>query len=166
MKKIFLSIAILFACSSISAQKKELLNKRYFSLGTDLALPLALFGEVYSLGIGLSVQANFPINRATAFTIYGGYDNYFLKKTYGGGNQGFIPVLGGVEVDISHLIFASAQLGVTFYTQDIGSAFCYSPGVGFRVSKNFTALLKYTGNIKSAINSGAVGIRAAYVLRK
>jgi hypothetical protein len=166
MKRIFLIIAILFACCSLSAQKKELLNKKSFSLGADLALPIGLFGEVYSFGIGLSAQANFPVSSSTALTIYSGYDNYFLKKTYGSGNQGFIPLMGGVEVNISPVVFGSMQAGITLYTQNVGKAFSYTPGVGFKLNKNFIALIKYIGKVKSAINSGAIGVRIAYTFGK
>ncbi len=167
MKKIFLVFVLILSASFLKAQDAK--TKPPFatlSLGPEFSLPGGLFGEVYSSGIGASAQANFALASNVAFTINTAYNNYFLTKTYGGGSEGFVPLLGGFEIAFSPVIYSSAQLGLTFYTQQPGSAFTYSPGIGFRISKNFTALLKYIGKIKSAINSGAIGVRVAYTFGK
>ncbi len=167
MKKLFLiCIVILFTLNSVCAQNNKSSTNNSFSLGAELSLPVGLFGDVYSFGIGASGQGNFAVANNTALTLYAGYINYFLKTTYGKGNQGYVPVLGGVELNFSPAVFGSAQLGVTFFTNGEGSAFTYSPGIGYRLSRNFTALLKYVGQSKSAINSSSVGIRAAYTFGK
>ena len=170
MKKLLLTSAVITFCIfSINAQNESARHSNInLSMGAELAKPIGLFGEVYSWGIGASAQANFSIATNTALTLYTGYNNYFLETTYGGGGEGFIPVLGGVEVGLSHVVFTSAQLGLTFYTNGggNGSAFTFSPGIGFRLSRKFTALLKYIGKVKSAINSSAIGIRTAYVFGK
>ena len=131
-----------------------------------MALPVGLLGEIYSSGVGISGQGKFMIANKFALTLYAGYINYFLKSTYGSGNQGYIPLLDGVEFNISHAFFGSTQLGYIFYTNAGGGAFTYSPGVGYRISRNFSALLKYLGQIRSAINSGSIGLRAAYTFGK
>ena len=162
MKKLFLAlIALTFTLSTISAQSNTTL-----SLGAELSLPVGTFGDIYSFGIGASGQAKFGIGGNSALTLYAGYISYSLKSVYGSGSQGYIPLLGGIEAGLSPKVFASAQLGVTTFTKGRGSAFTYSPGIGFRLSKNFSALLKYTAQSKGGATSGAVGTRLAYIFGK
>lgn len=167
MKKIFLGIAILSSLTA-GAQKNELAGTHmHFSLGPQLALPLGIFKNIYSIGAGASAQGNFPVCRNVALTLNAGYFSYFLKKTYGGGTEGYIPLLGGAEINFSKFVFGSIQGGLTFSTLGgVGSAFTYSPGIGYKVSKNVSVLLKYIGKIKSAIASNAVGLRVSYTFGK
>ena len=165
MKKSFFITVILFGNVAVFAQNiRE--TKNHFSIGIESAFPLGLFGEAYSLGIGASGQANFAIGKQTYVTINAGYINYFLSKTYGGGSEGYFPLLNGIEQGFLHNFFASVQLGTTFRTHGLGNAFTYAPGIGIKLGKNFSALIKYIGQIKSAINSGAMGLRAAYTFGK
>lgn len=168
MKKLFLAFAaIILTVASVKAQNKmSSSSNSSFSLGVELSLPVGIFGDVYSFGIGASGQGNFAVAENTALTLYAGYISYSLKSIYGSGSQGYVPVLGGVELNFSPTVFGSAQLGLTFYTKGGGSAFTYSPGIGFRLSRNFTALLKYVGQSKAGATSSAVGVRAAYIFGK
>lgn len=50
----------------------------------------------------------------TYITMYAGYINYFLKNTYGGGSDGYIPLLNGIEQGFLHKFFASVQFGYYF----------------------------------------------------
>ncbi len=162
MKKlVFFFISIGFnSIPCFSQNMRE--TKNHFSIGAETAFPLALFGEAYSLGIGASGQANFAIGKQTYVTLNAGYTNYFLSKNYGGGSEGYFPLLNGIEQGFLRNFFASVQLGTTFRTHGLGNAFTYSPGVGIKLGNNFSALIKYIGQIKSAINSGALGLRTAY----
>ncbi len=167
MKKLFLAfIFLLFTLHSVNAQEKESIPHVSISLGGEISLPLGLFGDVYSFGVGASAQGNFRIGNNKALTLNAGYINYFIKAIYGKGNQGYLPVLGGIEFNFSPMIFGSLQSGFTFFSDGGGRAFTYSPGVGFRISSKFSALLKYVGQSRSAINSSSVGIRGAYIFGK
>lgn len=168
MTKLFLTGFLFTLCFGFAkAQNDERRSfSNTFSLGVEPSLPIGLFGQVYGYGIGASAQENMEIDKHLALTINAGYINYYLRSTYGGGSNGYIPVLGGAEMSFSHSIFVSIQSGITFRTQGLGNAFTYSPGVGFRIRKNFTALLKYIGQTRSAINSSSVGLRVAYVFGK
>ena len=164
MKKVFIGVIVLFTITSVTAQTSS--SNTSFSLGAELSLPVGLFGDVYSFGVGASGQGNFGIGTNAAITAYAGYINYSLKSTYGSGSQGYIPVLGGVEFGLTPGVFGSAQLGLTFYTKGGGSAFTYSPGIGFKISKNFSALVKYVGQSKAGATSSSVGLRVAYAFGK
>lgn len=162
MKKLFLALTVLvFTFSTTHAQSNVNL-----SLGAELSLPVGTFGDVYSFGIGASGQANFGIGGNTALTLYAGYLSYSLKSAYGSGSQGYIPLLGGVQFGLSSKVFGSAQLGVTNFTKGGGTAFTYSPGIGVMLSRNISALLKYTAQSKNGATSGAVGARLAYIFGK
>ena len=166
MKIFFLVfIILLFTLHSASAQDKVSCYNNSFSLGVESSLPLGLFGNVYSFGIGATCKGNFKISNNVSLTLYTGYINYVLKSAYGSGNQGYIPLLNGVEFNISPAIYGSTQIGYTFYTEGQG-AFTYSPGIGYKFGKHFTALVKYIGQVRSAINSSSIGVRGAYVFVK
>jgi hypothetical protein len=163
MKKLFLAIVGIIFILHTAAQDKVSSSNTSFSLGAELSLPVGTFGDIYSFGFGASGQGNFAIADDAAITLYAGYINYSLKSTYGSGSAGYLPVLGGVEFGFSPQIYASAQLGLTFYTKGGGSAFTYAPGIGFKISNNISALLKYTAQSKGGATSGAVGARLAYI---
>lgn len=154
-------IAILFA-TYVCGQAK-IKSKNYISIGIESSLPVSLFGEIYSLGIGASGQENVAIGKKTFITFYAGYINYFLKNTYGGGSDAYIPLLGGIRHEFLKHFFVAFQSGVTFRSHGLGSTFTYSPGLGIRVKENVSILFKYTAQVRSAINSGAIGLRAAYM---
>lgn len=164
MKKRFLILSlILVSIIALNAQSKKVRStNNIFSLGAEISLPTGLFNDVYKFGLGASAQGGFPVSAKTFLTLNSGYISYLFKNNYGGGSEGFIPVLGGVEYNFSQIIFGSAQAGFTFYTAGGGQAFTYSPGVGFRLNKRFAALIKYTSKIKNALSSNAVGVRLSY----
>ena len=60
-------------------------------------------------------------------------------------------------------MYGSGQLGISFSTESGGgSLFTYAPGIGFKVSKNFDILAKYTGMSKNGNSLNEVGVRLAY----
>ena len=157
MKKLFVAIiAVIVTVTSVNAQ-----NNSSFSLGAELSLPVGLFGDVYSFGIGASGQGNFGIGNNAAITAYAGYINYSLKSTYGSGSQGYVPVLGGVEFGFAPSVFGSAQLGLTFYTKGGGSAFTYAPSIGYMISKSLDVSAKYIG-LSNNGSLGGIVARLAY----
>lgn len=162
MKKLLLLLIIFLTVATVNAQNSTASNTS-FSLGAELAVPTGGFATIYSIGYGASAQANFGIGSGAAITAYAGYIHFSFKSIYGSGGQGHIPVLGGVEVNLSPTVFASGQLGATFYsTSGSSTAFTYAPGLGVRASKNISLLLKYVGESANGGSAGYVGLRAAY----
>ena len=81
----------------------------------------------------------------------------------GSGSDGFVPVMAGIKYNFTEKVFAAGQLGLMFSTASGGgSAFTYSPGVGYQISSNISALVKYTGWSKNSVNGSMVGLRLAY----
>jgi len=110
-----------------------------------------------------------------------GYLSYLPKKI--GGEKlpslGVIPILAGIEYNFTPQVFASAQLGYSIYTgkflsdDDLKmSGFSYAPGIGFRFTPNFSAMLKYQGTSAKVKYDGGgesesgnishLGLRIAY----
>ena len=156
MKK-FLFVAVIAVCGL--AAKAQDGSPIKFSLGLEAALPLGSFGDSYSFGIGGSVQGDYSIAESLAITLNAGYINFSGKKvgsyTYDG--LGYIPVLAGIKYNFSENVYGSAQLGATFASKGSGSVFTYAPGIGYKFSPNFDALLKYTGYSKSSTSWSTIG---------
>ncbi len=162
MKKLFFIVAVSAASFAVQAQDTKPLK---FSIGVEAALPVGDFADVSSFGIGGSVQADYSVAEKLALTLNAGYIS-FSGKTINGiklDAGGFIPVLAGFKYDLTDQLYGSAQLGATFGDQkNSETLFTYAPGLGYRFSENFDALLKYTGFSAKGIDLSAVGLRVAY----
>lgn len=145
-----------------------------FNAGVELGLPLGDFSDIYSLGVGATVQANYQLNPKIDLTLNTGYLNYFGKKigatNVNYGNLGVIPVLAGARYWLTENIYGAAQLGISFWSIN-GTAsatnassennFTWSPAIGYRVSK-FDISLKYNSINASESSLNSLGLRAAY----
>lgn len=164
MKKLFFIAAFTAVSFAVQAQDKTTKPLK-FSIGLEAALPLGDFGDVSSFGIGGSAQADYSIAEKLAITLNAGYIS-FSGKTFSGIKLpavGFIPVLAGIKYDLTPQLYGSAQLGVTFSDQSGGgSIFTYAPGLGYKFTENFDALLKYTGYSDKGGTLNTVGLRIAY----
>jgi hypothetical protein len=160
MKKLVFIVAIItILAASASAQTSG--SKPGISIGVDAGIPTS---TGYSFVIGGSLQGDFKVAPELALTLSAGYKSWQVKKDYGGGSGGFVPVLGGIKYYFTPIVYGSGQLGISFSTESGGgSAFTYAPGVGFKVSDNFDILAKYTGMSKNSVSLDEVGVRLAYV---
>lgn len=184
MKKVFLIAALAVASFSVKAQDEP--KQLSFSVGAEAALPVGdlgdsdvKFGDYYSFGVGLSLQGTYALDESLGLTLNAGYISYLPKKI--GGEKvpslGVIPILAGIEYNFTPQVFASAQLGYSIYTgkllsdDDVKmSGFSYAPGIGYRFTPNFSAMLKYQGTSAKAKADGGsstgnvshLGLRIAY----
>lgn len=184
MKKLFLVAAL--AAASFASQAQDDATPIKFSLGADVALPVgdfitsdAKFSDGYSLGLGASLQATYALAESLGATLNVGFMSYLPKTVDGEKAESFsvIPILAGIEYNFTPQVFASAQLGYSIYSGkflkdndlDLGG-FTYAPGIGYRFTENFSALLKYQGasvNLKGggekiSGNLSQIGLRIAY----
>lgn len=164
MKKLFF-ISALTAVSFAGNAQNQTGKPLKFSIGLEAALPLGTFADDFSFGIGGSAQADYSVAEKLALTLNAGYIS-FSGKTISGYKTpsiGLIPVLAGFKYDLTPQLYGSAQLGVTFSDQKgAGSIFTYAPGLGYKFTENFDALLKYTGYSDKGGTSSTVGLRIAY----
>jgi hypothetical protein len=171
MKKLFFIAALTAASFTTFAQDDKASDKPLsFSVGVEASLPFGDYGDVYSFGIGGSVQGDYKLSSDLAVTLNAGYISYAGKSvtypiigTIKADALGLVPVLAGIKYWFSPNIYGSGQLGLTFATGkgNSGSNFTYVPGVGFKVSQ-FDFLLKYTGMSTEGSSFSAIGLRAAY----
>jgi hypothetical protein len=167
MKKLFFVVAFAAASVAVKAQDTSPLK---FSIGLEAALPVGDFADSHSFGIGGSLQGDYSVAEKLAVTLNAGYTSYTGKKydVPGFGSVkapaiGLIPVLAGFKYALTDQLYGSAQIGATFSDQkNSGTAFTYAPGLGYKFSENFDALLKYTGYSQDGGTLSTVGLRVAY----
>jgi hypothetical protein len=171
MKKTILIIAFIgIYLASFSQKKEDDFQTLKLSVGVEAALPLGDFGKVSTFGIGGTAQADYKVTDDLALNINTGYISFLPKSitilgvTSKGKAVGYIPILGGIRYYFGEKVFALAQLGVTIATAsgNSSSLFTYAPGIGYKLSDNIDAAVKYTGYSKNNINSSTIGLRIAY----
>lgn len=168
---------VIFAISiltvSAQQQQQEKIKKRItYSFGGDIGVPAGYVANYSSIVAGGSLQAEYPIFKATGITASAGYLDFIAKR--GGKGASFIPVLLGVKYYLAPKIYASGQAGLSFYGgRDRGDGngggsgekyFTYVPGVGFHTSKHFDVLFKYEAVYiaSSARTYSSAGVRISY----
>ena len=153
MKKAIFTLAIAALALTAGAQDKGGSDKSFKpSIGLEAGLSTGS-----RLNIGASLQGEFSAAENIGVTLNAGY-LYTLKKDFIPSSS-LIPVLGGVKYYFSEQFFGHAQAGMTFFKGG-GSAFTYSPGLGYQVSENFDITAKYLGFSKGG--GSYFGLRAAY----
>ena len=178
MKKtilLFLSIVTFFTVTNAQTESDSRSSSVIFSVGPDLSFPIGNNVVEYSFIAGLSAQVEYSVSPVIGITANAGYLNYSYKTVAGSGNQGFVPLLGGVKFYISPRAFFHMQAGAAFATSSIsdgangvflksGTFFAYSPGIGHKFGKNLEGEAKFFGISNSDHNHiNSFGIRLGYI---
>lgn len=167
MKKQLLFALILGCLSTTTFAQKDGLK---FSAGPEVGFAIGDFSNTHSLGIGASAQMEFSLQEKMNATVTAGFLT-FSGKSIAGTNvkfqgQAFIPVRGGIKYFLTTGIYAGAQAGVAFLNNGGGTAFSYSPQIGYEFKtkndKAVDATFKYEGYSKNG-SLGALAFRLAYV---
>jgi hypothetical protein len=159
MKKFIFAIAIITLTTTMSyAQDNVAAKKTVISIAANLGFPTS---TGYSFAVGGDLQADFGVSDNVKVTASGGYENYSIKSSYGGGSTYFIPLLAGVKFPFADKFYGHAQLGYGF-AQGGSGAFGYAPSIGYNVSDNFDISLKYLAFSKNSYTLGSLNLRLAY----
>jgi len=165
MKKVLLALAIIAGTAFTTFAQTKSGDSGKFSIGLEGGLPLGNTKDFYNYVIGGSLKYELPIAPSTWFTISAGYNSFHPKKVWkdlGGESVGFVPVKVGVKYYIENGFFAEGQLGAAFGTKSgYGTAFAYSPGIGYTFDGGFEAGVRYEGWSKNGTTS-QIGLRLAY----
>ena len=163
MKKLIFVLAIgAFSTIGAKAQDRDDAKPTNLSIALNIGAPTSS-PSIYSLAWGVDIQAGFPVASATQITASAGYENFSVKSKYGGGNTGFIPLLGGVKFNFGEKAYGHAQLGYGISTGNGGGgAFAYAPSIGYYFSPHFDGSVKYLAFSKNSSTIGTIGIRLAY----
>jgi hypothetical protein len=142
-------------------------NAGRFSLGLEAGLPIGQNASYYSSILGGSLQYEIQPSSDMGITFNAGYLNWALKSAYktpnGPNSAGFIPLLAGVKYYMSPSAFLHAQFGAAVGTaKGQGTSFAYTPGIGFKLSPNLDAEIKYMGISNSGGTLSDIGARLAY----
>ena len=162
MKKIIFAVCITVVTLSASAQAGKNVK---FSLGGELGALTGNLNQIFSLAAGATAQADIAIDKDAAITFNTGIVEFVGKKINNSNlkyrSVATIPLLVGVKYYFTPVVYGSAQLGTTVFTNtNGGSKFTYIPGIGFKLDKNIDLLVKYTGLSDAG---GIFGARVAYV---
>jgi hypothetical protein len=167
MKKTVLVLLLATIYFSGNAQRKARYaaagNGSGVSIGVEAGLPLGENGKPYSFIIGGSLQYEMRPDADLGLTVNAGYLHYPIKQKYGEGSIGFVPLLAGVKYYFTPTAYFHAQLGAAIGTaKGQGTSFAYSPGLGYKLSNQFDAELKYVGISNSGGTLPNLGLRLAY----
>ncbi len=140
-----------------------------FSVGPELSFASGSFSNTHSVGIGGVVQGEVPLQENLFGTATLGIISY-NGKSIGNGlkykGQTIIPLRVGVKYFLSGGIYGAAQLGLGFFNNSVGTAFAYSPQVGYefktKSDKALDASFLYEGYSKNG-TLGAIGFKLAYI---
>ena len=162
MKKIITILLVTVIAVSANAQSGKNVK---FSLGGELGAITGNLNATHSIAVGASAQADIAIDTDAAITLNAGIIELIGKKknsTEKYRSIAAIPLLVGVKYYFTPVVYGSAQLGTTIFTNSAfgDSKFTYVPGIGFKLDKNIDLLVKYTGLSDAG---GIFGARVAYV---
>lgn len=159
MKRLILAMAVIaISTATVQAQDDMASKKVVVSIAANVGIPTS---TGYSFAVGGDLQADFAATEGLKITVSGGYENYSVKSSFGGGSGYFIPLLAGAKFPFSEKFYGHAQLGYGF-AQGGGGAFGYAPSIGYYLSPNFDASLKYLAFSKNGFTLGSINLRLAY----
>ncbi len=184
MKKLILLVVLSIAFVFSSSAQSQNISR--FNIGFNGALALNNMNAIFDGGIGGSVKYEFhykKIKPRLYFTAESGYETFFVKQklqmAYVPSTTSYIPIKGGLKYFIVSRLYAEFQAGTVLYTQHGGgSAFDYSPGIGFSFKSGFEIGVRYeewyqtpekhlkddygiTGSFKDPGNFGQLALRIA-----
>ncbi len=167
MKKIYLtvlSIGLLLGAFAQNNRSSATGAKSKVSIGLEAGIPVGENASFYSSVLGGSLQYEYMPSEDVGITVSGGYLNYALKSSFGGGSVGFVPLMAGFKYYFTPSgVFFHGQFGAAIGTSEgQGTSFAYSPGIGISIIPQLDAEVKYLGISNSGGSIGNVGLRLAY----
>ena len=158
--RVLIFIAMFFLSLSVDAQGENN-NKPYkFGIGAMIFIPIGDFSQVDSGAFGYDLQGEYWTNRKFGLTFSAGYQEWVKQysRIY---NWSSIPLLAGFKYHLSKTIYVSGKAGLSFFTQNgKGSAFTYTPGLGFNITKQIDLLILYQSVFKYGERVEILGARA------
>ncbi len=158
--RLLILIAMCFLTLAVDAQVENIYKPYKFGIGALIFIPIGDFSQVESGAFGFDLQGEYWTNRKIGLTFSAGYQEW-VKEYSHLNNWSSIPVLAGFKYYLSKTIYLSGKAGLSFYTQNgKGSAFTYTPGLGFKITKQIDLLLLYQSAFKNGDKVEILGARA------
>lgn len=155
------AVVALFFTTNVNAQSRNL------GIGLNVGIPTS---TGYDFAIGGDLRYQFNVDKQLSIPVTAGYTNFSGSTDIGSTtvkyNYGYIPVKVGAKYFFNESgagVYGLAELGAGFGTKEgSGTAFVYSPAVGYAWSNGLDLGLKYEGLAQNGASDGYVGIRLAY----
>jgi len=149
MKKAVLLTVLLAGCVFSSFAQSQNISK--FNIGFDGAKALNGMNSIFGAGIGGSVKYEFhpkTISKPLYVTLEAGYESFFVKSplqnAYVPSTTNYVPIKVGLKYYVLNGLYGEVQVGTSIYTQHYGgSAFDFSPGIGYSFPSGFEVGLRY-----------------------
>jgi len=140
-------------------------------------LPLGKLKDAAGFVISINAEAKYFLTERLAAMVSVGFTNYFGKNhtftEYNGNGdpQTFtvktedlhaIPLQAGFHIGLTDNVFIQGTAGVSFLSNGGGTAFIYSPGIGYKLGQ-FEGQLKYEALSKNGTLS-FIGLQLGYYL--
>lgn len=161
---------VVFLTSAMATAQND--SKFKISVGPELSIPTGTFSIGWSFGIGGTGQVEIKLQENLFGTATAGVV-FYNGKSLGAGlkNTGLtiVPIRVGGKYFFTEGIYGAAQIGIGILNRNSGTAFAYSPQIGYefktRSDKAIDASFKYDGySAKAAVGTlGAIGFRVAYI---
>ncbi len=138
-------VVFVFTLLFISVEGQPAFKKKvHVGAGINLGVPVGIFSSVYSFTYGGNIKAELPTSQKFLLTLDIGYYEFLRKK--GNETLAFIPVFGGFKYHFLPKVFIAAKAGISIPTSyDLGTVICFSPAVGYSISKKLEVSGNYTG---------------------
>lgn len=165
MKKYVLTLVISFALISFCNAQSSF----QFAVGPELGITAGDFSKTHSIGLGVNVTGEYKFEEHISGTIASGVLVYSGKSVTN--NTKFkaltiIPIRAGARYYLGSNFYGAGEFGVGIISNDVGSAFGYSLGLGSKIktgSKNLDVGVKYDAYSKNG-TLGAIVFKVALVL--
>ncbi|PWS33416.1 outer membrane beta-barrel protein [Pedobacter paludis] len=156
------AVVALFFTTNANAQSTQKLG-----IGLNVGIPTA---TGYDFAIGGDLRYQFDIDKQLSIPVTAGYTNISGSSDVLGTtvkyHYGYIPVKAGIKYffnDSGAGVYGLAELGAGFGTAEgSGTAFVYSPALGYAWSNGLDLGLKYEGLSQNGGTNGYFGLRLAY----
>lgn len=157
----------IFVSTNVNAQTSEPTNPSRQKLGVGLNVGVPT-NSGSSLAVGADLRYQVDLDRQLSIPITAGFTSIF-NKDIGNievDNSNYIPVKAGLKYffnDTGAGAYGLAEAGAAFWTmKNAGTAFVYSPAIGYAWSNGLDLSAKYEGLSQNGVNNGYVGLRLAY----
>ena len=169
MKKIIITgaamLGFVFTSNQLSAQES------FMSGGTEIAISLGDYGDVYPFGFGVSGQYEFGVTSKLGITASAGYTLMTPDSELNLENAYFLPLQVGGKYYLTESregLFLAAQLGVHIFggggSSETATNLSFAPEVGYFFTEKISAALRFNviTQEEGVDNWNYLGLRAAY----
>jgi len=169
----FLSIILCVSIANFTfAQNHPMPVRPKASIGPEIAIPVGIFSDLFSIGLGGSGKLEIPITASFYASATAGFISFYTKNSRIGGsindnNRSYVPLKVGGKYYLSELLYSEVEIGVSMGIQEnSGNSFAWAPGFGIAYPINRKSAVdvgvRYEKWSRKGSNLNHIGVRLAY----